>query len=336
MGQCDKVLNERGKLLQARRMQISCSGCGKQLPIEEQHRGRKIQCGECKALVYVPSFTPEPSRWAEAPKESNDLLMPESIPENATPRWQDSRSMPQPINRSFPAQPRTGPPPISDNAIITAAVSCLIGLILVIGAIMLLTSLMNAPPAPAVELVEAEIEPTVDPTLFPEGYAIVLPDGFQQESREESAKGDIVYRFRTEEGYRFTFAIIPDKSINRFMRPPQDYSKALVKSVSELSDDDDVDVQPRRVYVDRMSANVFNYWVKETYRGVTFTYHMVAMDSGRKLVLRFAGKYGGYDWQEENITLPEHWYDSLLTFRHLLDSELPDETPSPPPAITDQ
>lgn len=164
---------------------------------------------------------------------------------------------------------------------------------------------------------------------FQEGYSMELPTGFKQESREETERGYIVYRFRSDEGYRFTLAIIPDESIDRFTAPPQDYSKALVKSVRELSQGIDVEVQPRRVNVDGMKANVFYYWEKETYRGVTFTYLMVAMDRGRKLLLKFAGKYGGYHDQDEDIVLPDHWYDSLLTLRHERGLEEPIPTLQP-------
>ena len=158
---------------------------------------------------------------------------------------------------------------------------------------------------------------------------MILPPGFTQESREETKRGYIVYRFRTPERYRFTFAIIPSKSIDRTTRPPDEFQKALVKSVPELSSNDDAEVQPRRVAVDRMPASVFQYWVRETYRGVTFNYFMVAIDPGRKLVLRFAGKYGDYHADEENITLPEHWYDSLLTLRHIRESERTEQSTPP-------
>ncbi len=158
---------------------------------------------------------------------------------------------------------------------------------------------------------------------------MMLPTGFKQESREETERGYIVYRFRSEEGYRFTLAIILDDSIDRFTMPPRDYSKALVKSVPELSQDIDAEIQPRRETVDGMPATVFHYYEKETYRGVTFTYLMVAMDRGKKLVLKIAGKYGGYHWQDDDIVLPDHWYDSLLTLRHFRRTEKPNETLQP-------
>ena len=148
---------------------------------------------------------------------------------------------------------------------------------------------------------------------------MILPAGFKQESREETQRGYIVYRFRSEKGYKLTLAMIPTK--DRF--PPKDYSEALVKSVPELSQGIDAELQPTRFTVDGLQANVFFYYEKETYRGVTFTYLMVAMDSGRKLVLKFSGKYGGYHEQDESITPPDHWRDSLLSIRRVRRSERP-------------
>jgi hypothetical protein len=163
-------------------------------------------------------------------------------------------------------------------------------------------------------------------TVFQEGYSMILPPGFKQESREETERGYIVYRFRSEDGYRFTLAIIPNESIDRFTNLPQNLSKALVKGVRELSEGMDVEVQSVRVTAGVMPATVFRYYEKETYRGVTFTYLMVAMDSGRKIVLKIAGKYGGYSEHDEDIILPDHWYDSLLTLRHERRFEKPIET----------
>lgn len=68
---------------------------------------------------------------------------------------------------------------------------------------------------------------------------------------------------------------------------------------------------------DGMSASLFRYYEKETYRGVTFTYYMVVMDRGRKLVLKFAGKYGGYKEKDDVIAWPDHWYDALMTLEHV-------------------
>ena len=145
-----------------------------------------------------------------------------------------------------------------------------------------------------------------------------MPAGFKQEPREETG-ANIIYRAKTKEGYQFTFVIIRNESYDRFSKLPDTYDKALVKSVPELSTGVESDVQPKRVSAGVMNANVFRYYERETYRGVLFTYHMVAMDKGRKLVLRFSGKYGGFHDQEENISMPEHWLESLMTLGHEYD-----------------
>lgn len=191
----------------------------------------------------------------------------------------------------------------------------MVGLILVVGVAVLWSSMAVEPPGTTVESVQVESDSSKDRTAFQEGYSMVLPIGFKQESKEETERGYIVYRFRSDEGYKFTFAIIPDESIGRFTNPPNDLSRALVKSVPELSEGVDGEVPPQRVTADGMAATVFRYYETETYRGVTFTYLMVALDPGRRLVLKFAGKYGGYSEQDEDIMMPDHWYDSFITLR---------------------
>ena len=165
---------------------------------------------------------------------------------------------------------------------------------------------------------DQESDPSeAQPTEFSEGYSIILPSGFQQDSRREYENGNIVYRFRGEERCQMTFAVISDEALHRFSAPPQKYSDALVKSVPELSEGIDGDILAERVSADGMPATFFRFFEKETYRGVVFTYYMVAMDRGTKLVLKIAGKYGGYDENEKNIVMPDHWYDSMLTLRHI-------------------
>lgn len=276
-----------------------------------------MRCPSCRRLMTIPNRTAS--------------QVPDSNPGSAIP----STPLPLPAVSAVSQPPFSMQPnkysnnSISNDAIILTAVSCLFGLILVVGSAILWMSLTKIPPKPTVELVQEEGGSTKERTEFQEGYSIVLPAGFKQESREETERGDIVYRFRSDEGYRFTLAIIPDESIDRFTNPPQSLSEALVKSVPELSEGFDVEIQPMRITADRMRATVFFYYEKETYRGVTFTYVMVAMDRGRKLVLKIAGKYGGYHEQDENINLPDHWHDSLLTLRHVRRLEKPNETLQP-------
>ena len=204
---------------------------------------------------------------------------------------------------------------ISNFAVIITAVSCLGGLLLVIGATLLLSRWMRIQAVPVSDTGQVDSGPKIERTQFQEGYSMILPSGFQQESREDNDRGQVVYRFRSEDGYRMTVAIISDESVARFSSPPQVYSEALVKSVPELSEGIEDEIQGERVIADGMPATCFRFYEKETYRGVVFTYFMVAIDRGTKLVLKIDGKYGGYDENAKNIVMPDHWYDSLLTLK---------------------
>lgn len=206
---------------------------------------------------------------------------------------------------------------LSNNAIIITAVSCLCGLILVIGSVILFSSLRKKLSSPSiVDVVPEESGPKLELAELQEGYEMMLPAGFKFFSREETDRGYIVYRFRSPEGYRFTLAIILDESIRRFTSPPKDFSKTLVKGVPELSENVAGEVRPEHVPAGSMPATLFRLYQTETYRGITFIYVMVAMDPGKKIVMRIEGKYGGYDANDEVTDWPDHWYDSLLTLRH--------------------
>lgn len=221
-------------------------------------------------------------------------------------------------------------PSISNQSIIVTAVSCLLALILVIGTAVLISSLMKSPSVPIEEAVQAPDPPEVAATYFQEGYSIVPPDGFELESREERENGVIIYRFRGQERCRFTFAILPDESIDRFTSTPTDYSATVVASIPELSEDIGGEVDPLRDVVGGMSANVFRFYEKETYRGVHFTYLMIALEPGKKLILKIEGKYGAYHENDTDISMPEHWLDALKTFRRVPDWEKPPEQRNDP------
>ena len=196
-------------------------------------------------------------------------------------------------------------------------ISCVLGLVFLIGNAMLVTKLLEKPPK-AVEEPKAKANETKPQrTSFKEGYSMVMPDGFKKVSQNKTERGYIVYRFQHKDGCRFTFAIIPDKSVDRFTALPKDYSQTLVKSIPELSQDIEGEVDPVPISISGMSATLFRFYEKETYRGVVFTYLMVVMDRDRKLVLKFGGKYGGYREDDEVIDMPDHWEEALSTFRHI-------------------
>ena len=215
-------------------------------------------------------------------------------------------------------------PSISNRSIFVTAVSCLLALILIIGTAILISRWMQPqPPVPIEEAVREPEPPEVEAVYFQEGYSIVPPDGFELESREETEDGVIIYRFRGEERCQLTFAIIPDESIDRFTPTPTDYSETVIDSIPELSQDIDGEVAPIRDLVEGMSANIFRFYEKETYRGVRFTYLLVATEPGKKLILKIEGKHGGYHENDTDIAMPEHWLDALKTFRIVPEWEMP-------------
>lgn len=258
-------------------MQISCPDCGRQLSYQDNQRGTRILCGQCNAMVNVPVIAGGP--------------------------------------HPFPVQPLNPRNEISNHTIIVTALSCLAGLIILICLSMALSALTRKSDEPVAEAVEEPVGPKLNEVAFPEGYTIKLPDGFMQQSREITERGYTVYRFQSAEGYQFILVIIPNEAIQRWMSPPNEYAKALVKSIPEFSEAVEGDVQPRRVNLNGMTANIFQYYEKETYRGINFTYYMVAMDRGKKAVARFSGKYGGYSEEAEVFDMPDHWFDSLLTLQ---------------------
>ena len=213
-------------------MQISCPDCGRQLTYNDDQRGTRILCGRCNALVDIPAVSGG--------------------------------------NHPFPVQ-SARQDEISNQAIIITAVSCLAGLLVLIGISFLVSALTKKQPEPVAEVVEDTIGPKMTRTAFPEGYTIMLPSGFSQESRRITERGYTVYKFRTTEGYRFVLAIIPNESIERWMSPPNEYSKALIKSVPELSEGIEGDVQPRRVNVNGMTANVFHIMRKRRFAESTLS-----------------------------------------------------------------
>ena len=204
----------------------------------------------------------------------------------------------------------------SNNAILITALSCLGGLILIIGATLILSRLLSHQEFSMAEAGQDQVV-VMPPIEFSEGYSMILPSGFQQESKREYENGTIVYRFGGEERCKLTFAIVKDKEQNAFAPPPLNYTDALIKGLPELSQGIDGEIMAERVGIDGMSATLFRFYEKETYRGVVFTYYMVAMDSGTKLVVKITGKYGGYDEHATDISMPEHWYDSMLTLKHV-------------------
>jgi hypothetical protein len=205
---------------------------------------------------------------------------------------------------------------ISNNAIVIAAILCFGALMLVVVLTLIVSKAFSEPERTELSAEQdaaAANAPIV--TEFNEGYSMILPSEFAQKTRRETAAGDIVYGFSAKDGCKLTFAIINDKTLNRFSSPPKSYPEALIKHIPELSQGIEGKVAPAHFSVGGMQSVFFQFYEKETYRGVVFTYYMVTMDRGIKLVLKIAGKYGNYSDMETNVNMPGHWQDAMLTLR---------------------
>ncbi|MDA7905156.1 hypothetical protein N9A80_02305 [Rhodopirellula sp.] len=206
----------------------------------------------------------------------------------------------------------------SNSTIAISAFLCFGGLILVVATTLFISEISHKP-NDANLLVEPTEKKAKTPvvTQFEEGYSMILPSGFAHQTKRMTEDGDIVYGFTSEDGCILTFAIINDDSIERFSSPPKTYSASLVERVPELSEGTEGEVPPERISVGGMPSVLFRFYEKETYRGVIFTYHMVTMDRGTKLVIKTSGKYGSYSDEETNIRMPDHWYDSMLSLQRV-------------------
>jgi hypothetical protein len=206
---------------------------------------------------------------------------------------------------------------ISNNTIVIAAILCLGGLMLVIATTLAISKLFYEPPRVTTEAAETTEKTPKSPVIteFKEGYSMTLPKGFGKQTRRETATGDTVYTFTGDNGCKLTFALINDDSLDRFSSPPKTYPASLIQHIPELNTGIDGEVAPERVTVGGMPTVLFRFYEKETFRGVLFTYYMVSMDRGKKLVMKVAGKHGNYSDGDLNINMPNHWYDAMLTLK---------------------
>lgn len=287
-------------------MLVDCV-CGNRSRVPTSSSGTEVRCPGCQRLMRIPNPPAEgnPASISEGSYPTTPLPLPRSGTTAASSVAQ------APIDHPYPVQPKQQS--TNDNIpIIITAVSCLFGLVLLIGTVIVFDNFSDDPPSANVEPLQEESDSmTTERVDFQEGYSMLLPAGCKQESRQETERGNIVYRFRSEEGYGLTVAIIPDESIDRFSTPPKEIRQAFVKGVPELDLDINVEVQPKHLSLNGMRAVLFRFCEQEVYTGVRFTYLMVVLDTRRKLVLNFAGKHG----DDQQITWPHHWYDSLVTLR---------------------
>jgi hypothetical protein len=210
---------------------------------------------------------------------------------------------------------------ISNAAIGIAAILCFGGLLLVISVTLIIGKVFYESEDNALSSEQNQVDSAAQPSVseFEEGYSFMLPAGFGKRTRRETADGDVVYGFSGEDGCTLTFAIFDDKSTDSLYlpSPPKTYAEAIVKSVPELDHQIDGEIQPVHFSLDGMPGVFFRFYEKETYRGVVFTYYMVAVDRGKKLVLKTSGKHGKISELSKSIQMPSHWYDAMMTLRHL-------------------
>ncbi len=205
---------------------------------------------------------------------------------------------------------------ISNNTLVIAAVVCLGVLVLVIGTTLLFSRIFSEEPKAAAaeeKLKQATNLPVV--TEFKEGYSMILPSGFGNQTRRENAVGDIIYTFTGEDGCKCSFALINDDTLDRYSSPPKTYQTALIPHIPEFSNAVDGEVPSERVNVNGMPTVLFRFYEKETFRGVVFTYYMITMDRGKKIAVKVAGKHGNYSDGDSNISMPDHWYEAMLTLQ---------------------
>ena len=210
---------------------------------------------------------------------------------------------------------------ISNNAIGIAAILSFGFLLLVIVGTLIISKVFDDP-ADTDVIADQAGEQTSTKSLvaeFEEGYSFTLPAGFGQKTRRETADGDVVYGFSGADGCKLTFAIFDDDSSDSLYlpTPPKTYAEAVVKSVPELNHQIDGEIQPEHFSLDGMPGVIFRFYEKETYRGVVFTYYMVALDRGKKLVLKTSGKHGKISELAKSVQMPDDWYDAMMTLRHL-------------------
>ena len=174
------------------------------------------------------------------------------------------------------------------------------------------------------EVVEEEPLTPTEQTIQLSGYEFQLPIGYQLLSNEKTETGDVVVRYQGEENCHFIFAILEDPNWDRFTSPPAAYEDAVIPSIKGLDYELDAELLAQRVGVGGMPASLFQFYERETFRGIEFTYLLVAMHRGQKVVLKFGGKYKRYKEDVEFVEMPEHWRRYLMTLRPLLPNEVID------------
>ena len=146
-------------------------------------------------------------------------------------------------------------------------------------------------------------------SVTPSSYPSITP----KVSEETGEEGQTVLRYSGEDGCHFIFALITDPAWDRFTSPPAVYDEAVVPNIQGLDEALGSELLAQRIGVQGMPASLFQFYERETFRGIDFTYLLVAMHRGNKVMMKFGGKYNRYKEDVEFVNMPEHWREYLLT-----------------------
>ena len=156
------------------------------------------------------------------------------------------------------------------------------------------------------DAIEQKVEAPTRQQIRHAEYTFDLPIDYRLVSEETRDNGDL----------------ITNDQWDRFTNPPATYAEAVIPDIEGLDTELDAELLGQRLGVGGMAGTLFQFYERETFRGIDFTYLLVAMHQGNKLVMKFGGKYKRYSENEEFVIMPDHWREYLLTLRPLLPSEI--------------
>ncbi len=209
---------------------------------------------------------------------------------------------------------------ITNNAIAIAAILCFGFLLILITVTLIFSRYFSDPSNPELSEGQDKIQNLAEPvqTSFDEGYSMVLPDGFGQKTRRVADEDEVIYNFIGPDACKLTFVIIKDENEGSLYLPklPKTYQEAVIERIPELKHTVEGDIQPNSFSVDGMPGVLFKFFEKETFRGVDFTYYMIAYDRDTKLAMKISGKHGKISERASSIDMPDHWEDAMMTLKH--------------------
>ena len=172
------------------------------------------------------------------------------------------------------------------------------------------------------DAIEQKVEAPTRQQIRHAEYTFDLPIDYRLVSEETRDNGDLIVRYKGEDGCHCIFSLLTNDQWDRFTNPPATYAEAVIPDIEGLDTELDAELLGQRLGVGGMAGTLFQFYERETFRGIDFTYLLVAMHQGNKLVMKFGGKYKRYSENEEFVIMPDHWREYLLTLRPLLPSEI--------------